>query len=196
LPEDCWLYFQKSTKYGTSLFDCVKSALENPDIIVGLYAPDPLCYDTFSEIFWPIIENYHKVNIKSLKSNHDYGDLNEISEINAEYSDTIASIRIEVSRTIEGFLMGSKLNRHTRESIKDLMIEVLREFHGEFYGDYYELNDLSNDERDNLINCRLLYANADDKFLKSAGIYEDWPLNRGKLSIKSLLLFFSLLDLL
>ena len=54
LPKDCWLWLQKSTRYGTSLIDCVKSAVENPDSSVGLYAPDPDCYDTFPEIFWPV----------------------------------------------------------------------------------------------------------------------------------------------
>ena len=74
LPQDVWLWLQKTTKYGTSLIECVQSALDNPDSGVGLYAPDPDCYDTFPEIFWPVIGDYHKVDVYTLKAVHDFGN--------------------------------------------------------------------------------------------------------------------------
>jgi creatine kinase len=39
LAPDCWALFQKQTSFGTTIYDCCKSALENPDSNVGLYAP-------------------------------------------------------------------------------------------------------------------------------------------------------------
>ena len=39
LPADCWSWFSKKTTFGTTVYDCVKSALENPNSNVGLYAP-------------------------------------------------------------------------------------------------------------------------------------------------------------
>jgi arginine kinase len=39
LPTDCWNEFSKRTSFGTTVYDCCKSALENPDSNVGLYAP-------------------------------------------------------------------------------------------------------------------------------------------------------------
>ena len=39
LPVDCWNVFSKKTSFGTTGYDCCKSAFENPDSNVGLYAP-------------------------------------------------------------------------------------------------------------------------------------------------------------
>ena len=174
LPKDCWLWLQKSTKYGTSLIDCVRSAVENPDSHVGLYAPDPDCYDTFPEIFWPVIGDYHKVDVFSLKAIHDFGNPTLLPEFDAKYTDSIVSTRIRVGRTLKGYPMGPRLSRETRAQVKTEMMNAFRNLNGEFYGDFIELNELSNKERDTLINDHLLFANADDKYLKSAGGYLDW----------------------
>jgi arginine kinase len=39
LPANCWDLMRKRTSFGTTIYDCCKSALENPDSNVGLYAP-------------------------------------------------------------------------------------------------------------------------------------------------------------
>jgi hypothetical protein len=174
LPVDCWAWFQKKTKYGSTVLDCVKSAVANPDSSVGLYAPDPDCYDMFPEIFWPVISDYHKVDASSIKSVHDFGDPKELADLDKKYSDSIVSTRIRVGRTLKGFPMGPKLTRESREEIETLMIEAFRELQGDLYGDYLNLNELSNEERDNLIDSHYLYADADDKYLASAGGYNDW----------------------
>lgn len=179
LPTDVWLWLQKTTKYGTTLVDCVKSAIENPSSSVGLYAPDPECYDTFPEIFWPVISDYHKVDVYALQSVHDFGDPNKLPDFEEKYVDSIISSRIRVGRTLEDYPMGPKLSRETRQQIKDEMIESFRNLQGEFYGDFFELSELSYKERDHLIETHYLFSDADDKYLKSAGGYSDWPLNRG-----------------
>jgi hypothetical protein len=38
LPPECWKWLSKKTKYGSTIMDCCRSALENPDSNVGLYA--------------------------------------------------------------------------------------------------------------------------------------------------------------
>lgn len=174
LPKDCWLWLQKTTKFGTSLVDCVKSAVENPNSSVGLYAPDPECYDTFPEIFWPVISDYHKVDVYSLKSVHDFGDAGQLPDFEAKYAENIVSSRIRVGRTLKGYPMGPKLSRDTREEIKNEMIEAFRNLQGDLYGDFLELSEMSYEERDHLIETHYLFADADDKYLASAGGYTDW----------------------
>jgi arginine kinase len=56
LPKDVWRMLSVKTKFGSTIYDCAKSALENPDSNVGLYAPDPDCYDVFSEVNFPKIQ--------------------------------------------------------------------------------------------------------------------------------------------
>ena len=174
MPADCWVWFQKKTKYGSTILDCVKSAVENPDSSVGLYAPDPDCYDKFPEMFWPVISDYHKVDASSIQSVHDFGDPKHLPELDKKYTDFIVSSRIRVGRTLKGFPMGPKLTRETREEIENLMVESFRELNEDLYGDYLGLTELSYEERDNLINSHYLYADADDKYLGSAGGYNDW----------------------
>lgn len=174
LPNDVWLWLQKSTKYGTTLVECVNSAIENPDSPVGLFAPDPDCYDTFPEVFWPVISDYHKVDVNSMKANNDFGDLNSIYEFEPKYSESIVLIRASLARSLSGLPMGPKLTRETRETIKMKALNAFKNLQDDFYGDYFELNELSCKERDNLIRTNYLFSDADDAYLRSAGAYTDW----------------------
>merc|ERR1712127_1052769 len=87
LPENCWNLMSKKTSYGTSIYDCCKSALYFPDSNVGLYAPDTECYDTFSEVFHPVIAEYLKVDVATLKSVHDLGDAANLIAEHILYND-------------------------------------------------------------------------------------------------------------
>ena len=39
LPKDLWKWMSLKTNYGTTIYDCIKSAVDNPDSNCGLYAP-------------------------------------------------------------------------------------------------------------------------------------------------------------
>ena len=99
------------TSFGTTIYDCVKSAVENPDSNVGLYAPDPEVYDLFADLFYPVIGEYHKVDVASLKSVHDLGDAANLEDLSSEYAEQIVSTRVRVGRTVKGYPMASKLTR-------------------------------------------------------------------------------------
>ncbi len=111
LPKPLWTWLQLKTSYGSTIYDCVVSALENPDSGCGLYAPDPECYDTFSDLFHPVIAEYHKVDVKTLKSVHDLGNAADLEDLKPEYADAIVSTRVRVGRTVKGFPMAGKLDR-------------------------------------------------------------------------------------
>ena len=57
--------------------------------------------------------------------------------------------------------------------------EGLAKLDGELAGTYKSLTDMSYAERDALIEEHILYNDADDKYLRSAGGYNDWPIGRG-----------------
>ena len=111
LPADCWTWLSKKTSFGTTVYDCCKSALENPDSNVGLYAPDPEVYDLFAELFHPVIAEYHKVDVATLKSVHDLGDAANLRDLPQNYQDAIVSTRVRVGRTVKGYPMAGKLTR-------------------------------------------------------------------------------------
>lgn len=179
LPKDLWAWLQLRTSFGSTIYDCVVSALENPDSGCGLYAPDPECYDTFSDLFHPIIAEYHKVDVKTLKSVHDLGDASQLEELKPEYQDAIVSTRVRVARTVKGFPMAGKLNREQRLALEAKIKDSLQKLDGELEGTYKSLTEMSYAERDQLINEHILYNDADDRFLRSARGYDDWPIGRG-----------------
>jgi arginine kinase len=132
LPKDVWNWLSKKTSYGTTIYDCVVSgmfliffvsdfvyvdyfllliAIENPDSNCGLYAPDPEAYDVFAELFHPVIAEYHKVDIATLKSIHDLGDANNLEDLPPHFAENIVSTRVRVGRTVKGFPMARKLLR-------------------------------------------------------------------------------------
>jgi arginine kinase len=111
LPADVWRMLSVKTKYGSTIYDCARSALEFPDSNVGLYAPDPDCYDVFAEVFNPVIAEYHKVDVATLKSIHDLGDAANLEDLPQNYQDQIVSTRVRVGRTVKGFPMAGKLTR-------------------------------------------------------------------------------------
>lgn len=47
LPPNAWAQLSKTTSFGTTIIDCCKSALENPDSNVGLYAPGKISFFLF-----------------------------------------------------------------------------------------------------------------------------------------------------
>jgi arginine kinase len=114
LPKDLWKWMSIKTSFGTTIYDCVRSAVENPDSNVGLYAPDPEAYDTFADLFHPVIAEYHKVDVAKLKSVHDLGDASKLEDLSSEYAEQIVSTRVRVGRTVKGFPMASKLTREVK----------------------------------------------------------------------------------
>ena len=111
----------KKTSYGNSIIDCVNIAISDPKLKCGLYAPgqfpikifylnwkiiiiikDAEAYDIFSDMFHPVISDYHQVDIDLIQSVHDYGDPKNLENLPIEYSEKEVSIVITVRRTIKG----------------------------------------------------------------------------------------------
>jgi len=179
LPAEVWKWSNKRTSHGTTFFDCINSALENPNSNVGLYAPDTEVYDLFGELFHPVIADYHKVDVETLKSVHDLGDANNLEDISTEYAENIVSTRVRVGRTVEGYPMAGKLTPEKRCELEGKIKEALGKLEGDLAGSYKSLNEMSNEEKQGLIDEHLLFNDADDNCLRSAGGYDDWPNGRG-----------------
>ena len=95
-----------------------------------IFQTDPECYDTFADLFYPVIADYHKVDVATLKSVHDLGNAADLEELSPEYADQIVSTRVRVGRTVKGFAMASKLNREVELNFLWLLIytEIKNQF--------------------------------------------------------------------
>jgi arginine kinase len=114
-----------------------------------------------------------------LKSIHDLGDPEKLEDLPQNYADQIVSTRVRVGRTVKGFPMASKLNREQRCALEAKVKEACLKMDGELAGTYKSLTEMTKAEKDALIEEHILFNDADDKYLRSAGGYDDWPVGRG-----------------
>lgn len=64
--------------------------------------------------------------------------------------------------------------------------EALGKLEGDLAGSYKSLNEMSNEEKQGLIDEHLLFNDADDNCLRSAGGYDDWPVSSLMNTLKAL----------
>ena len=64
LTRDVWnLHKNAKDDFGFTFKQAIFSGCKNIDSGIGVYAGSPDCYSRFSNLFRPIIEDYHKVNV-------------------------------------------------------------------------------------------------------------------------------------
>jgi arginine kinase len=140
---------------------------------------DPEVYDVFAEIFHPVIGEYHKVDVATLKSVHDLGDANNLRDLPQNYQDAIVSTRVRVGRTVKGYPMAGKLTKEKRIELEHKIRDSLVGLEGDLAGTYRSLVDMSKEEKDALIDEHILFNDGEDNCLRSVGGYNDWPTGRG-----------------
>lgn len=167
----------QKTEYGFRLKDVINSGLENPDSNIGVYAGDELSYTMFSDLFDPIIENYHGFT----PAEQHQCDLN-VDNLNIQHPDPdnefIISTRIRVGRNLSGVPLGPAITKEQRLQVEQKVAALLCSLTGKLAGRYYPLEDMTKAEQSTLVKDHFLFK-AGDRFLESAGLNRDWPAGRG-----------------
>jgi arginine kinase len=61
LTEDVWNKYKDSKDaQGVTFKQCIMSGCQNTDSGIGVYAASPDSYQSFKDLFIPIVEDYHK----------------------------------------------------------------------------------------------------------------------------------------
>ena len=167
----------KITSNGFTLEQAIRSGVENLDSGIGVYAGDEESYETFSELFDPIIKEYHGFS----GSDKHSSDLS-IEDLNAPKLDVdgkyILSTRIRVGRNVKGFPLGTAISKEQRDDVEALVVKALMRLEGELEGNYYPLYNMSKEVQEQLIEDHFLFKEG-DRFLESAGLNRDWSEGRG-----------------
>ncbi len=156
-PCEIWCLLCKKTQFNSTLIDCLQSALENPDTICGLYASDGDCYELFRCIFWPVIMDYHKIDLRNLIFKHDFGDYHHIEDFSSELNNQILSIRIRLNRSIQGYPMIPKLTNDQLLEIEERIRNALEYFDQDLQGEYYSLKDINEIDQNKLREKSILF---------------------------------------
>jgi len=167
----------RKTSYGFTLGQVICSGVVNQDSQIGVYAGDAESYELFSELFEPIIVDYHDVNLdENHPANLDPADLQGSNPDPADQY--ILSTRIRVGRNLAGMPLGPAVTRTQRNDIEQQVVSALNSLNDELEGKYYPLCGMKQTDKQRLIDDHFLFK-AGDRFLEAAGLNRDWPEGRG-----------------
>jgi protein-arginine kinase len=167
----------KKTSSGFTLSDVVRSGVENPDSGVGCYAPDAESYQVFAPFFDRIIKIYHSYDPAAQVHQRDL-DRSKLNSLPALTDERIISTRIRCGRNLVGYPFAPGITREQRNEFRDKAVVALKTLEGDLAGAYYNLNEMSDEIREQMIKDHFLFKQG-DRFLESAGANRDWPEGRG-----------------
>ena len=181
LNTDVWNELKdKSDSYGFTFKQAIFSGCKNLDSGVGMYAGSPDSYPTFSPLFKPTIDQYHKRQPGQTQPRDM--DYQEFARNFAPFSQTeetlIVSTRIRLARNLEGFPLVPGLSREQRLEVESLIVEACENFKGDLKGTYYSLSNMTDADATQLREDHFLFKEG-DRFLEAAGSNRDWPEGRG-----------------
>lgn len=167
----------KATAFGYTLPQAINSGIVNQDSGIGVYAGDEESYSTFSELFDPIIKDYHGFGKADIhKSNFNITDLDiDNPDVEGKY---VLSTRIRVGRNLKGFPLGAVISDLERKEVANRVKNALSLLKDDLSGYYYSLKNMSKSVRDEMINNHFLFKQG-DRFMEASGLNRNWPEDRG-----------------
>merc|ERR1712241_902305 len=160
---------------GFTLAQAIACAVEFDNQHCGIYAGDWDSYKVFSDVFDPIIQDYHGISADS-KHTCDM----DVSKIRGNIDGTapVHSTRIRVGRSIDGFGLSPGITKDQRLGVENLMKKAFADLTGDLAGTYYPLTGMSEKVRQQLVDDHFLFVSG-DRNLIAAGMERDWPEGRG-----------------
>lgn len=165
----------KLTSFGDTLSHTLKSGEVNRDSSIGCYAGDATSYYTYKEVFNPTIKKYHGILPKQ-DIDHKLHTI-KISGHSA-LGDNVVSIRFRVARNFKELPFPSAMKQSQRLEVENRVLSAIETLPDEYKGHYNGLSLLTKEQYNSLLNDHLIFKN-NDKYLESAGIFNDWPEARG-----------------
>ncbi|CAH1797013.1 unnamed protein product [Owenia fusiformis] len=171
----------KATPNGWTLDQCIQTGVDNPGHpfikTVGIVAGDEESYDTFADLFDPIIEDRHGGYTKDQIHPTDL-DASKIRGGNFDEKYVLSS-RVRTGRCIRGLSLPPATSRAERREVERVCIDALGSLDGQFKGQYYSLSNMTDEEQEKLINDHFLFDKPVSPLLTCAGMARDWPDGRG-----------------
>ncbi|CAB3977814.1 creatine kinase B-type-like, partial [Paramuricea clavata] len=171
----------KSTSSGFTLDQAIQTGVDNPGhpfiSTVGIVAGDEESYQTFADLFDPIIEERHNGFKKTdtHKTDLDHTKLRG-GTLDDKY---VLSSRVRTGRSIRGYSLPPHCSRGERREVERIVNDALEGLKGELSGHYYPLNGMTEADQNQLIDDHFLFDKPVSPLLTCAGMARDWPDARG-----------------
>merc|ERR1712114_124149 len=165
----------KTQTSGFTLAKAIACAVEFNNQHCGIYAGDWDSYKVFSDVFDPLIQEYHGIAADSTHTS----DM-DASKIKGTISKEapVHSTRIRVGRNIDGFGLSPGITKQQRIDVENLMKKAFANLKGDLAGSYFPLTGMGEKVRQQLVDDHFLFVSGDPN-LKVAGMERDWPEGRG-----------------
>lgn len=175
-------YRDVATPNGITLDQCIQTGVDNtghPFIkIVGAVAGDEESYETFKDLFYPIIKERHD-GYDPETMTHPI-DLDASKIINGHLDEKyVLSSRVRTGRAIRGIPHPPVCSRAERREVERVVTDALQGLPSDLAGSYYSLKSMTDAEQDQLIDDHFLFDKPVSPLLTSAGMARDWPDGRG-----------------
>ena len=153
---------------------------------VGCVAGDEECYQTFADLFDPIIEARHKGYKKTdlHKTDLDPSNLIGGDDLDPNY---VFSCRVRTGRSVRGLSLPPHCTRAERREVEKISIKAFATLDGPLKGVYYPLSKMTEKDQDQLIADHFLFDKPVSPLLLAARMARDWPDARGRESTDSCL---------
>lgn len=167
--------FSLFLKIKTNLF-CL--GFENHDSGFGIYAPDAEAYSLFSEIFDPMIEDYHTGFKRTDKHPaKNFGDVDSFTNLDPTGA-YVVSTRVRCGRSMEGYAFNPCLTEAQYKEMEQKVSTTLAGLEGELKGKFFPLTGMEKTVQQQLIDDHFLFKEG-DRFLQTANACRYWPSGRG-----------------
>lgn len=183
-PEIYAKYRHRATKNGYTLDMAIQTGVDNPShphiMTVGATAGDEETYETFKDLFDPIIAGRHNGYPADFKQPTCLDpSLLKHAGFNPKY---VLSSRVRTGRSIRGFCMPPFSSRGERRKIEEIFTQAsvgLKEYRDDLSGHYEGLADMTDERHEELIGKHLMFDKPVSPLLTSGGMARDWPDARG-----------------
>jgi len=168
---------------GCTLEMCIKTGVDSPHLGIGITAGDETCYDTFSDIFYPVIKDWHGFDPSKDKHarNLNAADLVFDEETAALFNEHVVSTRIRAARSLKGHFLTSCATDEDRAAVEQKLKTIFEtKFDGEMKGKYYSLGGMTDEQKEDLRkNGFLFQMPRNTNCLYYSGAANNWPHGRG-----------------
>jgi creatine kinase len=192
-PEVYYLLKDRVTSGGVTLAHVIKTGMDNPGHphikTVGMTAGDEESYETFKELFDPVIYARHNGYLPWAiqPTNLDISKLST-TDIDPE-GKYVLTTRVRTGRSIRGFKLPPLIGFEERRALEQLCVGALLNMEGDLKGDYYPLhgsksyapkpNGMSHEKEEALRKMGNLFQEPDSTLLLASGMGRHWPDARG-----------------
>jgi creatine kinase len=176
-------YKDLQTSLGCTLEQCIKTGVDTPHLGIGITAGDEECYDTFKDIFYPVIKMWHGFDPATDTHKRDLNPDHLVFDEDTKYLFNIfvKSTRIRAARSLKGHYLTSSATDEDRKAVETKLANIFENhFTGEMKGTYYPLGSITDAQKKDLrSNGFLFQLPKNTNCLYFSGAASSWPDGRG-----------------